>query len=108
LADAGPFRHWSLPDAEDVPCGIAGVPLADSPPSRDRSDLPEDLERVVLQCLAKDPTERFPDAESLERALAACACAGEWDQERAAEWWQDIEAGSALMGSPPESLASHR
>ena len=46
------------------------------PPSRVRADLPEDLERVVLQCLAKDPTERFPDAESLERALAACACGG--------------------------------
>ena len=46
------------------------------PPSRDRADVPEDLERVVLRCLAKDPAERFPDAEDLERALGQCACAG--------------------------------
>ena len=35
-----------------------------------RAGIPEDLERVVLRCLAKDPAERFPDAESLEQALA--------------------------------------
>ena len=33
-------------------------------------------------------TERFPDAEALEQALGACACAGDWDQGRAAQWWQ--------------------
>ena len=61
------------------------------PPSRDRADVPEDLERVVLRCLAKEPTERFPDAESLERALGACSCAGYWDRVRAARWWQDAD-----------------
>ena len=69
------------------------------PPSRVRADVPEDLERVVLRCLAKDPAERFPDAESLERALGACACAGEWDRERASRWWDDASRGgsSALL-----------
>ena len=41
------------------------------PPSRVRAGIPEDLERVVLRCLAKDPAERYPDAASLERALGA-------------------------------------
>jgi serine/threonine-protein kinase len=59
------------------------------PPSRVRLDLPEDLERIVLRCLAKSPAERFPDAESLEGALGACACAGDWDQDRAARWWSE-------------------
>jgi eukaryotic-like serine/threonine-protein kinase len=59
------------------------------PPSRVRPGIPEDLERVVLRCLAKPPDQRFPDAEALEQALGACACAGDWDQVRAAQWWQD-------------------
>jgi eukaryotic-like serine/threonine-protein kinase len=59
------------------------------PPSRVWADIPEDLERVVLRCLAKAPAERFPDAESLERALGACSCAGEWGPERASRWWHD-------------------
>jgi serine/threonine-protein kinase len=63
------------------------------PPSRVRPGIPQDLERVVLRCLAKSPDERFPDAEALEQALGACACAGEWDQARAARWWQDPDEG---------------
>ena len=42
------------------------------PPSRLRDDIPADLEKVVLRCLEKNPEHRFPDAESLARALAAC------------------------------------
>jgi serine/threonine-protein kinase len=45
------------------------------PPRTLRAELPPDLEAVVLRCLEKDPAQRFPDADSLERALAACACA---------------------------------
>src|SRR4051795_12368624 len=50
-----------------------------APPSRARPGIPEDLERVVLRCLAKDPDDRFADAAALERALGECACAGDWD-----------------------------
>jgi hypothetical protein len=31
-----------------------------------------------------DPARRFPDAQSLGRALSDCACAGDWDEEGAA------------------------
>jgi serine/threonine-protein kinase len=48
-----------------------------------RAGIPDDLERVVLRCLAKDPADRFPDAASLERALGECACSADWDEERA-------------------------
>ena len=58
------------------------------PPSQVRPGIPQDLERVVLRCLAKPPDQRFPDAEALEQALGACACAGDWDQGRATQWWQ--------------------
>jgi hypothetical protein len=63
------------------------------PPSRDRAEVPEDLERAVLRCLAKAPAERFPEAQSLERALAASASVGDWGQDRAARWWHDADAG---------------
>jgi eukaryotic-like serine/threonine-protein kinase len=70
-----------------------------APPSRIRDDVPEDLERVVLRCLAKDPSDRFRDAESLERALGECVCAGGWDQDRAARWWRDVDRTPAAADS---------
>ena len=69
------------------------------PPSRIRPGIPKDLERVVLLCLAKDAAERYTDAASLERALGACACAGNWDQDQAARWWRDY--GRAPAKSAP-------
>src|SRR5262249_9552400 len=71
------------------------------PPSLILTGIPEDLERVVLRCLAKDAADRFADAEGLERALRACACSGDWDQDRAARWWRD--AGRI---SPPHTTAA--
>jgi serine/threonine-protein kinase len=74
------------------------------PPSRVRAGVSEDLERVVLRCLAKAPTDRFSDAEGLERALAACSCVGDWDKERAARWWRDSDLGT--QNDPKSRLTS--
>jgi eukaryotic-like serine/threonine-protein kinase len=55
--------------------------------SAHRPDLPGDLEVVALRCLAKKPEGRFPDVESLDRALAACitgvSAGGEGQSSRA-------------------------
>jgi serine/threonine protein kinase len=59
------------------------------PPSKILLGIPLDLERVVVRCLAKAAADRFADAESLERALGACACSEEWDQEHATRWWRN-------------------
>jgi serine/threonine-protein kinase len=64
-------------------------------PSRE-ADVPADLEAVVLRCLEKDAAGRFPDAESVERALARCGCAGGWTHERAAQWWLDHSKGDRV------------
>ncbi|SIO31288.1 serine/threonine protein kinase [Singulisphaera sp. GP187] len=61
------------------------------PPAQVCAGIPEDVDRVVLRCLAKDPADRFPDAESLERALGDCGCAGQWGQAEAARWWRGAE-----------------
>jgi serine/threonine-protein kinase len=59
------------------------------PPSQLRPGLPEDLERVVLMCLAKKPEERYRDVNTLGEALAACRSADEWDSKKADRWWAD-------------------
>jgi serine/threonine-protein kinase len=69
------------------------------PPSRFVPGIPEDLERVVLRCLAKDPADRFADAHSLERALGDCACSGDWDPDRAARWWRDAGRIAVTSGA---------
>ena len=52
--------------------------------------VPPDLEHVIIRCLAKLPVNRFDDAESLEKALAGCGCAGKWTEDQAAAWWRDV------------------
>jgi serine/threonine-protein kinase len=59
-----------------------------SPPTTLRPEVPAELERVVLRCLAKEPSERDPSAQSLESALAGCLAVGRWTQEEAAGWWR--------------------
>jgi serine/threonine-protein kinase len=67
------------------------------PPSRVRPGIPQDLEHVVERCLAKHPGERFPDAESLERALRECSCAEDWNQDRATQWWRDGDTAQTTL-----------
>jgi serine/threonine-protein kinase len=60
-------------------------------------DVPADLERVILRCLAKRPEDRFQDTESLERALAECAAAGQWTQSHAVRWWKERPGAGATI-----------
>jgi serine/threonine-protein kinase len=73
------------------------------PPSRLRSEIPADLEQVILRAMAKNPADRFQSVLALRQALAECAAAGEWGSGDAAKWWQangvvDQEA-MAMSGS---------
>jgi serine/threonine-protein kinase len=62
---------------------------------------PADLQRVILRCLEKDPDRRYPDAATLEKALAACKGIREWTPETAEEWWRGH--GDAIVSrSTPE------
>ena len=62
--------------------------IYESPAELDRhDDVADDLQAVILRCLEKDPARRFPDADSLDQALAQCSCSGRWTRERAGAWW---------------------
>jgi serine/threonine-protein kinase len=75
-------------------------------PSKLRPDLPEDLQEVIVHSLEKDPRERFPDADSLDRALAQCASAGLWTEERAASWWKETANGTARSPNNQPTVAA--
>jgi hypothetical protein len=72
-------------DATDGPAlFLAHLTHEPSPPSR-YADVPEDVERVVMSCLAKRPEDRFEDARALLDALASCDLAGKWRPARGLE-----------------------
>jgi eukaryotic-like serine/threonine-protein kinase len=79
------------------------------PPKELVPHLPDDLQTVVLRCLAKLPGERFQSARELDAALAACECASQWTTEDASRWWQGhtADAGS-VGGGTTADLAAQR
>ncbi len=54
--------------------------------------LPEDLERLILKCLEKEPAARPQDAAALRQALGDCQDAGGWTEESACRWWRDSKS----------------
>jgi serine/threonine-protein kinase len=66
---------------------VAHVNKAPVPPS-ERSELgiPEELEGIIMDCLAKDPSDRPQTAAELAARLASCD-SGDWTNEAAREWW---------------------
>ena len=65
------------------------------PPSEIRQDIPEDLEKLILRCLEKDPAARYQDMAELSQAFHQCDCRGDWDGRQAARWWAQLEGQAA-------------
>jgi serine/threonine-protein kinase len=63
---------------------------------------PADLRQVILRCLEKDPDRRYQDTGSLDNALAACECAGQWTPEKAESWWRQNGLTARRSPSPEE------
>src|SRR3990172_13267007 len=95
------------------------------PPSTIKSDLPEDLEHVILKCLAKEPPARFSDMRAMVKALnraiprareepaepsarpATTLAAGTRGEAAALPWADTPEGGAAAprSGSPSPAVA---
>jgi eukaryotic-like serine/threonine-protein kinase len=70
-----------------------------SVPSAYRPDLPVDLERVIMRCLAREPMERPLSMAELAAALRACRAYGSWSTQDARRYWR--ERGDALLRDRP-------
>jgi serine/threonine-protein kinase len=64
-----------------------------APSQRTELDIPEDLDQVVLRCLAKKPEDRFQSAEELSSALKGVPIPTRWDRDHAKQWWQTHQPG---------------
>lgn len=90
-----PYERGSLAEL------FAAHRSAPVPRLRERIDaIPEELEGVIMRCLAKDPAARYPSAEALAAALSSLAVAAEWDSVRAKGWWQADATVAELAGAP--------
>jgi serine/threonine-protein kinase len=55
-----------------------------------RRHVPVRLQQIIRRCLMKDPALRFPDAATLDQALAACQGIGAWSTADAEAWWREL------------------
>jgi serine/threonine-protein kinase len=49
--------------------------------------VPPELDELILECLAKEPSARPANAIELGRRLGACIVAEKWTDEMAEAWW---------------------
>jgi serine/threonine-protein kinase len=86
-----------FPDRSVTEVIMMHITKVPDPPSSRVRGVPDDLERVVLKCLAKEPAERYQSVAELERALAACKDAGRWTGSDAASWWLEWSGSRARI-----------
>lgn len=98
LTGRPPFEH-----ERPVKLMIAHAREEVVPPSKHRAEVPDDLEQVVLRCLAKSPEDRYPTAAALGEALSKCQAAAHWSREDAARWWREDETARERVQAVPVS-----
>ena len=64
------------------------------PPQQRLPGVPDDLSRVIMKGLSKDPGMRPKNAATMRAELLACADTGTWNAVDAAAWWKDFEKPS--------------
>jgi eukaryotic-like serine/threonine-protein kinase len=95
-----------LPFNGETPLEIAMKHLSEipKPPSELRPEIPADLDMVVLRALAKDPADRYENAEEMERDLARVAEGGTVAAETA-EAATAVLSGAGLADTAPTMIS---
>jgi eukaryotic-like serine/threonine-protein kinase len=96
----------TLPFNGETPLEIAMKHLSEipRPPSEVRPEIPADLDMVVLRALAKDPADRYENAEEMERDLARVAQGGGVAAETA-EAATAVLSGAGLADTAPTMIS---
>jgi serine/threonine-protein kinase len=93
-------------EADSVPHLLRAISAANAPSPRERrSDIPIELDAIVLRAMSADPLARYRNVEDLRRALLPFASAAERKAEQKAE--ENAPAEKAPLGRrrPPSSPA---
>jgi beta-lactam-binding protein with PASTA domain/predicted Ser/Thr protein kinase len=90
-----------VPFTGDTPLEIAMKHLSEVPvpPSEVRSEVPEDLDLIVVRALAKDPADRYQTAEEMDADLARVA-RGLGVSAETADAATAVLAGAGISGAP--------
>ena len=76
------------------------------PPSRRvATPIPKELERILMDCLAKEPDERPESARALDARLAALVLPEPWNRDEADRWWNRHGGTAAGSAAAPEPAA---
>ena len=59
-----------------------------APSERSELRIPPALDRLILECLAKNPADRPPSARDLAQRLSSIEGLDAWTDDRAREWWE--------------------
>jgi serine/threonine protein kinase len=76
-------------ECPETPTARAGIPVCD------------ELEAILLQCLAKRPADRPDDAAELLHRLDACDLPARWTPADAARWWgqrKEVHSATTRVG----------
>jgi serine/threonine-protein kinase len=80
----------------------------DTPSAVAPQPIPEELDRVILSCLEKDPSKRPQSALELRSYLRMIPLATPWTEERAETWWRAVGRTAGVTVSPDLSTALFR
>ncbi len=91
----GCLAYWLLTGqfvfSADTPIGML-IHHASTPPeppsTQTEFEIPEELNRLVLSCLAKDPANRPQSARELSQRLGDIKTPHAWTVRRAHDWWE--------------------